>query len=117
MATDDSSERTIWLVVMGAALSGAMVWGGLVWETPAAGMANTSQLPMTETRPTMHHPLVELLKLVCAALIGMLVSAVHRRNHGDKPLPKSLEQAQILLCVAGAMIMIIIGNSLARRAR
>ena len=115
MDTDDSSARTIWLVVLGAALCGAMVWGGLVWDTQQAGVADTNQLPMTtETRPTMHHPLVELLKLVCAALIGMLVSAVHRRNHGDKPLPKSLEQAQILLCVAGAMVMIIIGNNIAR---
>jgi hypothetical protein len=79
----------------------------------AASPALNQTLP-ADTRPTLHHPLVEFLKLVAAAMIGILVSAVHQRYHGEKPLPKSLQQAQVLLCVAGAMIMIIIGNSLAR---
>src|SRR5213076_1782772 len=41
-----------------------------------------------------------------------LVTAVHKPVTRDRP--RSLEQAQMLLCVAGAMMMIIIGNSLAR---
>lgn len=57
---------------------------------------------------------VEALKLVFAALVGAAVSAVHRRYPGDKPISRSLAQAQVLLCVAGALMMIIIGNSLAR---
>jgi uncharacterized membrane protein YhiD involved in acid resistance len=32
----------------------------------------------------------------------------------DKPLSRSMEQAEILLCVSGAMVMIIIGDSVAR---
>src|SRR6187402_2767230 len=59
-------------------------------------------------------PGLEALKLVVAGLIGGLISAVHRRYPGDKPISRSLAQAQILLCVAGALMMIIIGNSLAR---
>ena len=59
-------------------------------------------------------PGLEALKLVVAGLIGGLVSAVHRRYPGDKPISRSLAQAQVLLCVAGALMMIIIGNSLAR---
>lgn len=114
MLAEDGPVRIIWVVVLGAALCGALIWGGLEWQGLREGVAGADHLPLTETRPTMHHPLVELLKLVCAALIGILISAVHRRCHRDKPLPKSLEQSQILLCVAGAMIMIIIGNSLAR---
>ncbi len=69
---------------------------------------------MADTRPTLHHPFVELLKLVAAALVGMVVTGFHKKYHGDRPLPRPLEHAQILLCIAGAMIMIIIGNSLAR---
>jgi uncharacterized membrane protein YhiD involved in acid resistance len=42
------------------------------------------------------------------------VTKVHRRYHRDKPLPRSLLQAQVLLCVAGAMVMVIIGSSVAR---
>src|SRR5688572_20360327 len=67
--------------------------------------------PGADARPAA---VVELLKLVFAGVIGAVVSAVHRRYPGDKPISRSLAQAQILLCVAGALMMIIIGNSLAR---
>lgn len=60
------------------------------------------------------HALEELLKLVVSALIGMVVTAVHRRTRRKKRLNPSLAQAQILLCVSGALVMIIIGDSLAR---
>jgi len=39
---------------------------------------------------------------------------VHRPVSRDKPLTRSMEQAQVLLCVSGAVVMIIIGNSIAR---
>ena len=58
-------------------------------------------------------PFIELSKLIAAALIGALVTAdPSARVSRDRP--RSLEQAQILLCVSGAIMMIIIGNSLAR---
>jgi hypothetical protein len=60
------------------------------------------------------HPLAELLKMIIAALIGILVTSVHRRFHRDRPLTRSLLHAQILLCVAGAMVMVVIGSSVAR---
>ena len=60
------------------------------------------------------YPLAELAKLVVAALMGIIVTEVHKRFHRDRPLTRSLQQAQVLLCVAGAFVMIIIGNSLAR---
>ena len=63
---------------------------------------------------TVVHPLIELLKLVIAAAIGMLVTVVHRWQRGDRVQSRSMEQAQVLLCVSGAMMMIIIGGSIAR---
>jgi len=59
------------------------------------------------------NPLLELTKLLLAAGVGVLVSSAHRRSNRDK-LSRSTQQAEILLCVAGAMMMIIIGNSTAR---
>jgi hypothetical protein len=88
------------------ALVAALVCGGLVW----VGLAR----PGASTADPGLHAVLETLKLVYAALIGAVVSAVHRRYPGDKPLTRSLAQAQILLCVAGALMMIIIGDSLAR---
>jgi len=60
------------------------------------------------------HPLLELAKLVASALIGMLVTVVHRRARLDRLPNPAMDQAQVLLCVSGAMVMIIIGNSVAR---
>lgn len=91
------------IVVLG--LGGALAAGDPPGTLPA-GLETAA-----ETRP---HALIETLKLVLAAVIGAVVSAVHRRHPGDKPISRSLAQAQILLCVAGALMMIIIGSSLAR---
>jgi hypothetical protein len=44
----------------------------------------------------------------------MLVTIVQRHYRSDRISNPTLEQAQVLLCVAGALIMMIIGSSLAR---
>jgi hypothetical protein len=64
--------------------------------------------------PTWRSPLYELAKLGVAAVIGMLVTVAQRFYRGDRAANPTLEQAQVLLCVAGALMMIIIGSSLAR---
>jgi anti-anti-sigma factor len=62
------------------------------------------------------HPLFELAKLIAAAVIGMLVTLVHRqyRAGSERQSNPAMDQAQVLLCISGAMMMIIIGNNLAR---
>ena len=62
----------------------------------------------------MIHPLTELLKLVVAAAIGTSLSEVHKLGQGHKGLARTVQQAEILLCVAGALMMIVIGDSLPR---
>jgi len=114
--------NTIWVIVGAAVVCGALVGIGLRWpnnpltarEVPATFPFETIPFRgVDHTSPTLH-PFLELLKLVFAALIGMVVTAVHKRARRDKPLSRSLEHAQVLLCVAGALMMIIIGNSLPR---
>jgi len=56
----------------------------------------------------------ETLRLVGAALIGVLVTFVQRHTRKGAPLSHSMEQAQVLLCVAGALTIMLIGNSLPR---
>jgi anti-anti-sigma factor len=58
-------------------------------------------------------PMFELAKLVVAAIVGMLVTIVQRR-YRDRTANPAIEQAQVLLCVSGALMMIIIGSSLVR---
>ena len=60
------------------------------------------------------NPLFELAKLIASAVIGMLVTIVHRQYRHERSANPALDQAQVLLCVSGAIMMIIIGNSVAR---
>jgi hypothetical protein len=110
----------IWLVVGGVTLCIALVVGGLTFpsrivqtQLPSTFPFPTAPAAPHQVSPTVY-PFRELLKLVSAALIGIVVTYLNRRFHGDKPLPKTMEQAQILLCVTGAMMMVIIGGDIAR---
>jgi hypothetical protein len=60
-----------------------------------------------------HRLSVEPLRLGLAALIGLVITGIYRRGSHD-PQAQTLAHAQILLCVAGAMMMALINDSLAR---
>lgn len=124
MLTEEGTGRTVLMAVAGAAVCIALVWGGLHWRDAMSSVesgADVEQLTGKHKgatapviQPTLSHPFVETLKLICAALVAMMVTAVHQRYHGEKPLPRSIQHAQVLICIIGALIMIIISNSLAR---
>jgi len=65
-------------------------------------------------QPLRINPLLELFKLVGAVIAGSVITWVHSRGHREKPITRSVQHAQILLCVSAALMMIIIGGSLAR---
>ena len=115
--------RTMATAAGGALLCGLLVWIGVRWagELSAleAGGAGAAAAPIpfgtTTAASTLQlQPFLELGKLVAALLIGLLVTTVHRPSALDRPVARSMAHAQILLCVAGALMMIVIGNSLAR---
>lgn len=93
------------LSVLGAALCLLLWLGGTRWLAPRADPAG---LWLSGSGILTH-----LAKLVAAGLIGLLVTAVQRRFQ-DRPMTRALEHAQTLLCVSGAMVMMIIDDSLAR---
>jgi anti-anti-sigma factor len=88
---------------------------GLDSPGPLAGALNERDRAAATT-PPFAHPLFELAKLIAAAVIGMLVTVVHRqyRAGAERQTNPAMDQAQVLLCISGAMMMIIIGNNLAR---
>ena len=123
---DDATERALPWRTMGLVVSIVVLAAALVfldnWLPSVDG--EPTQVPAefrdgsagsTRSVPAWHlAPAIEILELVAAGLIGLIVTAVQRRIPRDRPLHRSMEQAQVLLCVSGAMMMIIIGNSLAR---
>jgi anti-anti-sigma factor len=101
----------------GTALCATLVWAGFTWPVQLSGIGATAATALTDASGSTVltvHPFVELAKLVAAALIGILVTAVHQPASRDRGNSRSMEQAQMLLCMSGALMMIIIGNSLAR---
>jgi anti-anti-sigma factor len=108
--------RTIQIAAAGTVLCGVLTWAGIRWPHELSGVSDTADsIVRGRAGPTpamVVRPFIELLKLVAAALIGLLVTAVHKPAVRDRG--RAMEQAQTLLCVSGAMMMIIIGNSLAR---
>jgi anti-anti-sigma factor len=108
--------KTIGVVAAVLALGGALVWSDITWQSGSLTSATPLETGLSESTPLQQGqtPLDALLKLVVAAAIGILVTAVHRPHVNDRPLGRSMQQAQILLAVSGALIMIIIGNSLPR---
>ena len=103
--TEGGWGQIIGVAVFGVLLvSAAAKWPNIVSTT---GLAAHLPFKGNDENALPLHPLLELLKLVVACLIGIVVTDVHRRYHRDKPLPRSLQQAQVLLCVAGAMVMVI----------
>ena len=72
----------VWTTMAGAALCAALVAGGLRW--PLAGNPEAIGLPAGMDADTLApQPFIALIKLVAAALIGMLVTAIHSPNAAD----------------------------------
>ena len=110
----------VWTGVAVAMVGLALVGVGVTY--PDLGLSPAGPLPSelrdrTAAADTpFAHPLFELAKLIAAAVIGMLVTIVHRqyRAGAERQANPTMDQAQVLLCISGAMMMIIIGNNLAR---
>jgi anti-anti-sigma factor len=111
------SWQPAWLAVGGAALVAALVYTGSLWGGGIPSEQAASEVLKVGKHEVValgFNPLIETWKLVAAFAIGLLVTGVQRHLYREKPMPQSLEHAQVLLCVAGAMMMVIIGNSMAR---
>ena len=87
-------------VIAGVTLAGAAIAGGAV---ALVGL-------MPQAWP---HAFDGPLRLGVAALIGAAVTAVQRRSERASQ-SHAMHHAQILLCVSGAMMMVLINDSLAR---
>lgn len=114
MRVRENPWKTPYVVAAGIALCAALAVVGAYAPDLLLlpGIASRLKLP-SPSENAQHYPFLELMKLLVAGLLGMIVTAVHRYTRG-KPQGSSIEHAQILLCVSGAIMMIIIGNSLAR---
>jgi anti-anti-sigma factor len=109
-------HRMVMFVVV-AVVGFGLVLVGMLWPSlglhPVGDTAAALDLA-NQPGPAWSEPLFEFSKLIVAAIVGMLVTAVHRGYRSEREANPTLDQAQVLLCISGALMMIIIGNSLAR---
>ncbi len=95
---------TLPLIAFGVVLAAILTWAGEFW--PA--------LHEEGVRPPLFHPLVNVGKLAAAGAIGLLVITVQRRLRHDRLHTQTIEHAMVLLCMAGALVMLLVGDSVAR---
>src|SRR5215203_65109 len=99
---------------LAVALAGLTLVGvGMRWPSLGLGAPGlqTAIAGVTDTPSgdlTFSNPLFELAKLIASAVIGMLVPVVHRQYRHERTANPALDQAQVLLCISGAIMMIII---------
>jgi anti-anti-sigma factor len=106
--------RTVGIVAAAAAFCTGLFVIGTVWLPPASLVPSGLDLGNGGIAKPPGQPFLALLKLTAAAGIALLITTIHRPVSTEHPHSRSMEQAQMLLCVAGAMVMIIIDNSVAR---
>ena len=119
----DAKTKTIawdrvWSGMAVALVGVALVGIGVKWPGLGLTGGESNAIPgvtdAVSTGLVWSNPLFELAKLIAAAVIGMLVTVVHRQYRHERTANPALDQAQVLLCISGAIMMIIIGNSVAR---
>ena len=87
------------------------------WTVHAAQSKNAplsldDQTPLHEPNP-LHDAQVALIRLPLAALLGAAL-ALRPRRRGTPPRTPAVLQTQIILSIVGAVIMLVVGASLAR---
>ena len=103
-------------IMAGIAACLAIAAIGLFWRSPDLAIVTPGLGEPQPQAPGLPwgYPLSELVQLLSAAVIALFVTHIQKLHQRDRPMNRSMEQAQVLLAVAGALIMIIIGSSLAR---
>lgn len=113
--------REIAIIAVGILACLVVAGIGLEWRIPPSGAAASGELLTGSDAASgalwatpWGYPFSELVQLLSAGVIALFVTHVQKLHQKDRPMNRSMEQAQVLLAVAGALIMIIIGSSLAR---
>jgi anti-anti-sigma factor len=112
-----SRWSTLRLIVGGVLLVAALVWLGAQYRILEEAQQAIPELQVGARPASVFpgaNPLMDLARLLGAGLIGLLVTGVRRKLQPERQHNQSLEHAKVLLCIAGALMMLIIGNSVAR---
>ena len=102
--TNGTRGQSAWRLIAGVLFCLGLAWAGTEWPD-----VWTKGDPAGSTGP-----LFEVSKLLFAALIGALVTTVHHPAQRLHKSTRPVAHAQILFCVAGALVIIVIGDSVAR---
>jgi hypothetical protein len=84
------------------------------WLTVGAAALAVATLLVIDRGFTLSMNAPPIVRLGVAAAIGIILTTVHQHARGGRLLGYPLARAQTLLCVAGALTMILIDNSIAR---
>jgi hypothetical protein len=72
------------------------------------------ELPMVSTAASIYQPADILINLVFASILGLIISAIYKKTHKGLSYSQSFMLTTVFVTVIVAMIMMVIGNNLAR---
>jgi uncharacterized membrane protein YhiD involved in acid resistance len=108
--------RTAWFLAIAAAVLALQVAAPVVaWAGQSKhdeGQTLDEQTPLHELNP-IHDIQVALIRLPLAAALGAAL-ALRPKRRGTPPRTPAVLQTQIILSIVGAVIMLVVGASLAR---
>jgi uncharacterized membrane protein YhiD involved in acid resistance len=113
MSVGRRSLQVIAILLCAIAVSpAASARGSMVQSRNAAGQAIEEQQPLHEPN-ALHDVQVALIRLPLAAILGACL-ALRPKRRGTPPRTPPVLQTQIILSIVGAVIMLVVGASLAR---
>src|SRR4051812_10116785 len=108
--------RTAWFAVIAATVLALQISAPVVaWAGQSKhdeGQTLDEQTPLHETNP-IHDIQVALIRLPLAAALGAAL-ALRPKRRGTPPRTPAVLQTQIILAIVGAVILLVVGASLAR---
>ena len=110
--TAATGHRGWWVGSVGARAGAVLT--GIAWLAAGVAALAIATLYAVGRGPALPLNAPPAFRLAVAAAIGIALTAVHKHVRGGRTLGYSLARAQTLLCVAGALTMILIDNSVAR---
>jgi hypothetical protein len=114
MYIEERPLKRIW-IVLGMAACVMLVLVGLRWpQVSTARLPSDFPILGAQNGSIQMNPFLEILKLLVAAACGIVVTWVHGKCQREKPISRSVQHAQVLICISAAVMMIIIGDSVAR---
>lgn len=107
-------SHTLFVVALGCMMLALWLAPGLQARAVSAVSGPSTKNPFEQVLAASGSSTLDAIKLLLAAIIGFVITGVQRATRRDMPITRAMAHSYVLLCVAGALTMALIGESVPR---